>query len=254
MKKIISFFLFLFVVVFSLSAQEVAVPQIHERVTDFTNTLSYSEWQALELQLKTFEDSTSNQVIVLMIPTIGENDIRDFGIKVAEQNKIGAKGKDNGVLLLIAKDDKKMTIEVGYGLEGVLPDALCDQIIRHEIRPRFQQGDFFGGIQSGITAIMQATMGEYKASPRSNNVVSWGALLLTFGIFFVLFSSLFTGGRRYGISSRGYRRSSYWGGWGGGGFFGGGGFGGGGFGSSGGFGGFSGGGGGFGGGGASGGW
>lgn len=237
-----------------MSAQEVAVPQLRERVTDFTNTLSYDEWRTLESQLKTFEDSTSNQVVVLIIPTLGNNEIRDFGIRVTEKNKIGQKGKDNGVLLLIAKNDKEMTIEVGYGLEGVLPDALCDQIIRHEIRPYFQQGNFFGGIESGITAIMQATKGEYKASRRSNNVFSWGAMLLAFGIFFVLFSSLFTGGRRYGITSRGYRRSSYWGGWGGGGFFGGG-FGGGGFGGGGGgFGGFSGGGGSFGGGGASGGW
>jgi len=232
-----------------LYAQGVAVPQLHERVSDFTNTLEFTQWRALESQLKRFEDSTSTQIAVVMISSLQGEDITEFALKVAEANKIGRKGKDNGVLILIAKDDKKIRFEVGYGLEGSLPDALCDQIIRNEIRPRFREGDFYTGISAGLDAVIQATKGEYKAEGSTRRrVTSWGTILLAIMVLGSFGMSIFSGGRRYGASSRGYSRSSYWGG--GGGFFGGGGFGGGGGGGDG----WSGGGGSFGGGGASGSW
>jgi uncharacterized protein len=234
----------------ALRAQGVSVPQLHERVSDFTNTLEFTQWRALESQLKRFEDSTSTQIAVVIISSLQGEDITDYALKIAEANKIGRKGKDNGLLILIAKEDKKIRFEVGYGLEGSLPDALCDQIIRNEIRPRFREGDFYGGVSAALNAVIQATKGEYKAEgTTSHKVTSWGTILLAFIVFGMFGMSLLGGGRRYGVSSRGYSRSSYWGGGfgGGGGFFGGGGSGGGG-------GGWSGGGGSFGGGGASGSW
>ena len=226
------------------------MPQLHEHVTDFTNTLQFSEWRSLETELKLFEDSTSTQIAVVMIQSLKGDDIADYSLKIAEANKIGSKGKDNGLVLLIAKDDKKIRFEVGYGLEGSLPDALCDQIIRNEMRPRFRDGDYYGGISAGVDAAIMATKGEYKAEGRAkDNVKNVGRIVMTIVLFVIFGMSIFGGGRRYGISSRGHYRSGYWGGGiGGGGFFGGGGFGGGGGG------GFSGGGGSFGGGGASGGW
>lgn len=232
-----------------LRAQVVSVPQLHERVSDFTNTLEFTQWRALESQLKRFEDSTSTQIAVVIISSLQGEDITDYALKIAEANKIGKKGKDNGLLILIAKEDKKIRFEVGYGLEGSLPDALCDQIIRNEIRPRFRDGDFYGGISAGLNAAIQATKGEYKAEGTAGDkVTSWGTILLAFIVFGMFGMSLLGGGRRYGVSSRGYSRSGFWGGGfgGGGGFFGGGGSGGGG--------GWSGGGGSFGGGGASGSW
>ena len=232
-----------------LKAQEISVPQLHEHVTDFTNTLQFSEWRSLETQLKRFEDSTSTQIAVVMIQSLQGDDITDYSLKIAEANKIGTKGKDNGLLILIAKDDKAIRFEVGYGLEGSLPDALCDQIIRNEIRPRFRDGDYYGGISAGLDAVIKATKGEYKAEGRTRDkVTNLGSVLLSVILFVIFGISIFGGGRRYGISSRGHYQSGYWGGgFGGGGFFGGGGLGGGG-------GGWSGGGGSFGGGGASGSW
>ena len=165
-----------------LKAQEISVPQLHEHVTDFTNTLQFSEWRSLETQLKRFEDSTSTQIAVVMIQSLQGNDIADYSLKIAEANKIGTKGKDNGLLILIAKEDKKIRFEVGYGLEGSLPDALCDQIIRDEIRPRFRDGDYYGGISAGLDAVIKATKGEYKAEGRArNNVTNLGSVLLSVG-------------------------------------------------------------------------
>lgn len=253
-KHLLKFFSLIFLIVTAtclVSAQEAVVPQLHERVTDFTNTLEFTQWRALESQLKKFEDSTSTQIVVVMIASLRGEDISDYALKIAEANKIGVKGKDNGVLLLIAKEDKKISFQVGYGLEGVLPDALCDQIIRNEIRPRFRQGDFYSGIEAGLNAVIKATKGEYKAERRrKGDTTTWGTIVLVFALIMIFGVTFLAGGRRYGISSRGYR-SGYWGGGlgGGGGFFGGGGFSGGGGG-----GGWSGGGGSFGGGGASGSW
>ena len=213
-------------------------------MSDFTNTLEFTQWRALESQLNRFEDSTSTQIAVVIISSLQGEDITDYALKIAEANKIGRKGKDNGLLILISKDDKKIRFEVGYGLEGSLPDALCDQIIRNEMRPRFREGDFYGGISAALTAVIQATRGEYKAEGTTRHkVTSWGMILLALIVLASFGMSIFSGGRRYGVSSRGYSRSSYWGG----------GFGGGGFGGGGG-GGWSGGGGSFGGGGASGSW
>ena len=137
-------------------------------MTDQTGTLTPGQVQLLESRLKAFEDSTSNQIVVVMIPSIGNGSIEDLSMRIAEANKVGIKKRDNGVLLLIAKNDRRMRIEVGYGLEGPLPDALSGQIIRHEIGPAFRQGDYFGGISAGVDAIMLATKGEYKAIPRSS--------------------------------------------------------------------------------------
>ncbi|MFH1017229.1 MAG: TPM domain-containing protein [Pseudomonadota bacterium] len=230
-------------------AAELAAPTLTRRVTDQTGTLSAAQIDQLESFLSEFETKTSNQIVALLIPSLEGREIREFGVDVAQKNKAGQKGKDNGALLLIAKNDRKISIEVGYGLEGVLPDAVCDQIIRHEITPRFRAGDYFGGIQAGLTSIANAAIGQYKTPERSRGSGNPLAALLLRMLFPLLFIILFLQAivRSHRVSSGGYRRGpGFWGG----GF---GGLGGGGFGGFGG-GGFSGGGGSFGGGGASGGW
>lgn len=243
---VIVFFIFCALYIPALTAQSDDIPTIVDPVTDMTNTLSRGEYYELRRQIIQFEDSTSNQIVILMVPSLQGNEIRDYGIRVLEKNKIGQKGKDNGVLILVAKDDRKVSIEVGYGLEGVLTDALCDQIIRNEIRPRFREGDYVGGLSAAITAIMQVTRGEYTAEKKNNND-DWIGVLFILGV--ILFATLASFRRRhYSISSHGYRRHNDW--WWGGGFGGGGGFGS--FGGGGG--GWSAGGGSFGGGGASGSW
>jgi uncharacterized protein len=230
------------------------VPVVSHRVNDFTNTFSARGKEALESMLAQFENETSNQIIVVMIQSLGGEALEDVSLKAAENNKIGKKDRNNGVLLFIAKDDHKVRIEVGYGLEGVLPDALCDQIIRHDIVPRFRTGDFDGGVLAGVRAIMDATKGEFTGDKRSDRYMRGLSVPVGIAIFlFFLLMRLFMRGSRHFIGRRGYYYGGPWF-WGGGGFggFGGGGFGGGGGGFGGG--GFSGGGGSFGGGGASGSW
>ena len=117
------------------AAAETKIPKLEQRVSDFTNTLSFQEWQQLDHLLKSFEDSTSTQVVVLMINSLEGESIEEYANKAFTENKIGQAKKDNGVLLVIAKQDHAMRIEVGYGLEGVLTDAVTSQIIRQEITP-----------------------------------------------------------------------------------------------------------------------
>ena len=225
-------------------AREANFPRLTQYVTDLTGTLTSSDISVLNGKLEEFDRASSTQIVVLMVPTIGDDVIEEVTLRVAEQNGIGQKGKSNGALLFIARNDKRVRIEVGYGLEGALPDILSGQIIRKEMGPKFRVGDYAGGINAAIDAMILATRNEYKADPRGKR--SSPILVPIFVILFVLFlfgramfRSRFSGGVGRGISR---------GGWIGGGFGGGGGgFGGGG-------GGFSGGGGGFGGGGASGSW
>ncbi len=239
-------FLFLSILfVFTCIAQP-KVPQLKYYANDYTNTLNQSQLNTLDYRLKTFDDSTSNQVVVLIIPTLDNYPLDEYSIAVATKNKIGSKKNDNGILLLVVKNDRRIRIEVGYGLEGALPDALASSIIRNVIIPYFRSNNYYGGITAGIKAIILATKGEYKAvrvRNRSNENSGSGIFTLLF-IIFLIISFIIRGGRRGG----GF---IYYGGGFGGGFFGGGSGGsGGGFGG----GGFSGGGGSFGGGGASGGW
>ncbi len=224
-------------------AQEVKVPMLFRRVTDFTNTLTAAEIDELESSLARFEDTTSNQIAVVVLSTLGGESIEDFALRTAEVNGVGQKKRDNGVLLLIAKDDRQMRIEVGYGLEGVLPDGLCGQIIRREIVPHFREGNYAAGIRAGVEAIMRATQNEYKAEPEDVGTdISWLMPFLFLALFLFLASRNARRGHR--LMRGGRLPVFYSGGWGGGGSSS--------SGSS--FGGFSGGGGSFGGGGASGSW
>ena len=233
------------------------IPTLREYVTDQTGTLSATEIAGFSDRLRQFDDSTSTQIVVVMIPTIGQNALEEVSLKIAESNKVGQEKTDNGVLLLIVKNDRLLRIEVGYGLEGVLTDALAGQIIRSEVAPYFRDGEYAAGVLSGTRAIMAATRNEYRAPkkrPRNDSLTGLFPLLILLVVFFVVMRSARRGGggRRRGLGSipylgptGGWTGNTRGGGWSSGGGWGGG-FGGGG--------GFSGGGGGFGGGGASGSW
>lgn len=244
MKKIILLLLIPFVV---LNAQ-IEFPILKYYANDFTSTLSNSELAYLNDRLKRFDDSTSNQIVFLMISTLNGYPIELYTYEVASRNKIGTAKNNNGVLFFVAKDDRKMRIEVGYGLEGALPDALASSILRNEVRPHFKRGDYFEGIKAGIDAIISATKGEYKSDKKEKeDDIKFPFIYI---IMLIIFLLLARGGRGGGsiipwliIGSMGGSRGRSWGG--------GSGFGGG---IGGGFGGFSGGGGSFGGGGASGSW
>lgn len=221
-----------------LAVADQPVPALHRRVTDLTGTLSASQQTDIENTLQAFEQQKGSQVAVLVVPTTQPETIEQYSIRVASQWKLGRKGVDDGVLFLVAKNDRTLRIEVGYGLEGVLPDALCNRIIDGFVVPRFKEGDFFGGIHEGVAGILGVISGEPLPPPRSQkgNKSPMG-MFVFLAIFFPLLLLL---RRLTGPYNSRYHR----GGWtsGGGGFGGGSG------------GGFGGGGGGFGGGGASGRW
>jgi uncharacterized protein len=234
--------LLLLLLVSSTSPAQPEVPELRNWANDLTNTLSQEELEKLNIRLKTYEDTTTNQLVSLMIGSLEGYPLESYSFEVAEKNKIGTKEKSNGVLLLVVKNDRKMRIEVGYGLEGVLPDALSSSIIRNEIAPYFRKDEYYRGINSGIDAIIAAVKGEYKSDfkERSKGIGVSGIIFILIIIFIII--SFIPKSRRMGRSG-GY--VYHGGGWGSGGFGGG---------SIGGFGGFSGGGGSFGGGGSSGSW
>lgn len=156
--------------VFTASA-DVAVPPLQTRVTDLTGTLSAVHIAELEQQLAAFEAKKGAQIAVLMVPTVQPETIEQYAVRAFEQWKLGRKGVDDGVLLVIAKDDRKLRIEVGYGLEGVLTDATSKRIISDDVVPQFRQGDFSAGVVAGVSRIMRVVDGEAlpppAAAPRS---------------------------------------------------------------------------------------
>jgi uncharacterized protein len=221
-----------------LNVAALDIPKPTGYVNDLADVLSAQTEQKIERFLRDFEQSDSTQLMVLTIASLEGESLEEYSLRVAESWKIGQKGKDNGALLLIAKQERKIRIEVGYGLEGNLTDLLTGRIIDQEISPRFKTGDFDGGVIAGVVGMAEAVRGEYKgtgSTTKKKKRGSWGSLLLF--LFLGPGMLLLRGGRR----GR-HRSSGFWiGGMGGGGFGGGGG-------------GFGGGGGGFGGGGSSGGW
>jgi uncharacterized protein len=130
------------------------IPPLTARVTDLTQTLSPAENQAIEAKLADWESRTGNQLAVLMVPTTQPEPIESYSLRVAEAWKLGRKGNDNGALFLIAKNDRKMRIEVGYGLEGTLTDVTSRRIIAEDVAPLFREGKFAAGIEAGISKII----------------------------------------------------------------------------------------------------
>jgi uncharacterized protein len=141
------------------------VPFLSGRVNDDAHLFDANAASRLESALKDYETRTGRQFVVLTIPSLGDEPLEDYSLKVARAWKLGRKGKDDGILLLVARDDRKVRIEVGYGLEGSLPDALSGRIIRGEMVPRFRGGDYAGGVQAGVDAVVKALDGTYSPPP-----------------------------------------------------------------------------------------
>jgi uncharacterized protein len=144
----------------------VAVPPLERRVTDLTGTLTPQPAAALEAKLAAFERGKGSQLAVLIVPTTEPETIEQYSIRVAEAWKLGRKGIDDGALLLVAKNDRALRIEVGYGLEGALPDAVANRIIDEIIVPHFKAGDVAGGIDAGLDAVIRAIDGEPLPAPQ----------------------------------------------------------------------------------------
>ena len=150
----------------SLGALALEVPRLQNRVTDLAGVLTPEQIAGLESKLQELETTDSTQVAVLVIPSLEGESLEDYSMRVAEAWKLGQKGRDNGAILLVSMKDRAIRIEVGYGLEEKLTDARTSRIIRNDVIPRFRQGDFYGGIDSGVTGIIQSIRGIYQASRR----------------------------------------------------------------------------------------
>jgi len=170
---------------------EVAVPPLQHRITDLTGTLDAQQGQALEARLATFEKEKGAQLAVLIVPTTQPETIEQYGIRVADAWKLGRKGVDDGALLLIAKDDRTLRIEVGYGLEGALPDAIANRIIDEIIVPRFKRGEFYAGIDAGLSGMITVINGEPLPPPPRRAAASGkydieSLLFIAFGLVVVV--------------------------------------------------------------------
>lgn len=159
-------FLAILIVLLPAFASALDVPQLRGYVNDYAGILSSGTVRQVEETLAGFERSDSTQIVVLTVPSLEGDDLESFSIRVAEAWQIGQKEKDNGAILLVAKAERKVRIEVGRGLEGTLTDLVSGRIIRGDITPRFRQGDFDGGVTAGVTAIMAVVKGEYAATPQ----------------------------------------------------------------------------------------
>ncbi len=239
-------------------------PKNQTSVYDRAEIMSERESKLLEQKLIRYSDTTSTQIVVITINSLQGNDIAIYATELAHKWGIGQADEDNGILLLVSKNDKKITIRTGYGIEHKLTDALSRRVIENVITPQFKQGDFYAGLDNGTTAIMQIMNGEYEGERKSSNKKSGNSVFLIVFIFFIIMIILSRKNRRGGGKNGGRKSGGFSimdaiilssmgrGSFGGGGFGGsssGGSFGGGSGGFGGGFGG-----GGFGGGGASGGW
>ncbi len=164
-KSLLSALFVCFLSILTLRGQD--LPQNTNRlVSDFTGTLSNAEIKALESKISAFWDSTSTEIAVVMISTTDGYEIADYGVRLAKKWAIGNRKSNNGVLVLVALDDRTATIQTGYGLEGILPDIIAYRIVQNEIIPHFRKQDYFGGLDKAVDAIISYTKGEYKADKR----------------------------------------------------------------------------------------
>ncbi|UCV18327.1 TPM domain-containing protein [Ferribacterium limneticum] len=147
------------------SANEVALPALTERVTDLTATLSAEDKAGLTASLAALEKDKGAQIAIVLLPTTQPESIEQFGIRLAEAWKIGRKGVDDGVIVIVAKDDRRMRIEVGYGLEGAIPDAIAKRIVAEQMAPRFREGDFAGGLRATVATLDKVIRGEPLPAP-----------------------------------------------------------------------------------------
>jgi uncharacterized protein len=237
MKKFLAHILFLLCAATAVAQDLPKRPEPPRLVNDFTGTLTDLQIQELENKLVAFDDTTSTQIAVVIVESVDGDDIADYNVKLGRAWGVGSKDFNNGVVLLIAKSDRKMNIATGYGVEGALPDITCKHIIEDEIVPEFKADDFYRGINRGTDAIIKAVQGEYQVRrEKTNNPQTIKTILV---MLLVIFLKIIRGGGRGGsyTSRSGFHRMGgpvIWGGGGhssgGGGFggFGGGSFGGGG--------------------------
>ncbi len=191
------------------AAAEVGVPALRARVTDLTHTLTPQQQAELEGRLAAFQQRKGSQIAVLLLPTTQPETIEQYGIRVVDQWRLGRKGVDDGALILLAREDRAVRIEVGRGLEGVIPDAIANRVIEEIMIPHFRQGDFYGGISAGVERVLRLVDGEplpepvWRGTP-ARQIDTEGVFLSFFGsIVFGHFLRIFVGRLLAGLLTAG---------------------------------------------------
>ena len=199
----------------NLHAELVAIPALKTHVTDLTQTLSAEEQSQLETKLMAFEQQKGSQIAVLIVPTTQPEAIEQYSIRVVDVWKLGRKKVDDGILILIAKNDRKMRIEVGYGLEGVIPDLNAKRVIDEVMKPKFKQGDYFGGVNAATDAIIGMVSGEALPPPKNasysdNNSSPAPIAIIFFAVVVGAILRLMLGGFRAGLVTGGITGLMVW--------------------------------------------
>jgi uncharacterized protein len=209
-KKLI--LLFSFLLLGRMAFSQDFPPKSTTLVTDFTNTLSAEDKQKLETKLVAFNDTSSTQIAVVLIKSVGDYDINQYGAALGRKWGIGQKGKNNGILLLAAMGDRKLTIQTGYGVEGALPDVIAHEIIQNDIEPHFKQNDYYGGLDAGTDDIIKYTKGEFKADKKPQSSRGSGSAFILIIIVIVILILVFRnkGGGGQVIGSRGGASPFWW--------------------------------------------
>lgn len=243
MRKTIIAFLFILISTIGFAQEFPAKP--NKLVNDYTGTLSSSQIQQLEQKMVAFDDSSSTQIAIAILKSVGDYDISEYALELGRKWGVGNKGKNNGVLIVVALGDRKISIQTGYGVEGALPDLYARRIIDNDIKPHFKTGDYYAGLEAGTDAIIRYTKGEYKNDKPKKDASGGGVsgILIIIIIVVVVIIVLKRGGGGGGggqvIGGRGVADALFWsmllgggrssgggGSWGGGSSSGGGGFGG----------------------------
>ncbi len=208
MHKFSQYLAFFLLLTLSVSAQDIPPrPSPPKLVNDLANQLNPTEEAQLEQKLVAYNDSTSTQITVVIVPTAGEYPMADYAFKLGREWGVGQKGKNNGIVLLWTPNDRKVFIATGYGMEGAVPDAIAKRIVSQEIIPEFKNKMYYRGLDRGVDAIIRAAAGEYQAEPASSSDGEGFPLGIVFMIFLVILFFIFRNRGGGGGGGRGYRSS-----------------------------------------------
>jgi len=243
MKKIFLFSLLSLLFTFGFAQDFPEKP--NTLVNDYANVLSADQKQQLETKLIAFNDSSSTQIAIAILKSVGDYDINEYAVELGRKWGVGQSGKNNGIMIVVAVGDRKISIQTGYGLEGALPDIYAKRIIDNDIKPNFRAGNYYAGLDEGTTSIIKYTKGEYKNdSPKTSSKKGGGGgsivIIIIIVIVIIIIMRKGGGGGSEVIGGRGASNALFWamlfgsgggggrssGGWGGGSSGGGGGFGG----------------------------
>lgn len=206
MKRFLTLFTLVIVALLKVHAQDIPPKPTPPRlVNDLANQLNASEEAQLEQKLVAYNDSTSSQIVIVTVPTLGDYPIADYAFKLGTAWGVGQKGKNNGIVLLWAPTERKVFIATGYGLEGAIPDAIAKRIVSQVITPQFKNGQFYQGLSDGVDMIFKYATGEYKADPKEDDGGDSFPPLLIFAIVFIIILIIMFRNRNNGGGRGGYR-------------------------------------------------